>query len=115
MGGGDRGIIILNKPVSVGVYASGGRIVCVWESECVYALPHASLLDENERSPLQALYASKDTKNEGTIFAQAQLWVRDWVYATVCVCTWENVWRLMREIYEKQQGIKREREKQERV
>ncbi len=42
-------------------------------SVCVYALPHASLSDENERSPLQALCASKDTIYEGTIFAQAQL------------------------------------------
>lgn len=67
MGGGDRGIIILNKPVSVGVCARGGGILCV------YVLPHASLSDENERSPLQALCASKDTIYEGTIFAQAQL------------------------------------------
>lgn len=71
MGGGDRGIIILNKPVSVGVYARGGGIECV--CMCVYALPHASLSDENERSPLQALCASKDTIYQGTIFAQAQL------------------------------------------
>ncbi len=37
MGGGDRGIIILNKPVSVGVCARGGGILCV----CTYSLtPH---------------------------------------------------------------------------
>jgi len=35
VGGGDRGIIILNKPVSVGVYARGGEIVCACVSVCV--------------------------------------------------------------------------------
>lgn len=84
----------------------GRNSVCVCMRVRVCS-PHASLSDENERSPLQALCASKDTIYEGTIFAQAQLWVRDYVYASVCVC--ENLWRLMREMQEKQQGMKRER------
>lgn len=84
-------------------------------SVCVYALLHASLSDENERSPLQALCASKDTIYEGTVFAQAQLWVHDYVYASVCVRERECVAFNVRNIRKTARNEVRERKAGARV
>lgn len=109
VGGGDRGIIILNKPVSVGVYARGGGIVCV----CTHSyMPHFQMRMSalhckrfvHPRTPyMKAPYLPRLNYECMTMFMQVCVWER------------ENVWRLMWEISEKQQGMKWEREKQERV